>query len=156
LMRCAKRSFAGTSQPPWVKYSFCVCSRSSNEILTAVPHRTREDYIYERGGGLEPLLIPKDSLVIPNIWSVTHHDQNIKPNLHHDPGKWPTIQSAMQILWLLTRPGSLGQMARNLNRILRAFVSDTGVGKPQPSKSHILFIDSIFDAVFVQVKKVLW
>ncbi|KAJ7221139.1 cytochrome P450, partial [Mycena haematopus] len=28
-----------------------------------VPHRTREDCIYDRGGDSEPLLIPKDSLI---------------------------------------------------------------------------------------------
>jgi hypothetical protein len=40
------------------------------ETQTAVPHHTREDYIYERSGGMEPLLIPKDSLIIPNLWYV--------------------------------------------------------------------------------------
>ncbi|KAJ7853022.1 cytochrome P450 [Mycena olivaceomarginata] len=38
----------------------------------AVPHRTREDYICDRGGDLEPLLIPKESLVIPNVWKMAH------------------------------------------------------------------------------------
>jgi hypothetical protein len=37
-----------------------------------VPHRTREDYIYDRGGDLQPLLIPKDSVIIPNVWYVPH------------------------------------------------------------------------------------
>ncbi|KAF7371342.1 Cytochrome P450 [Mycena sanguinolenta] len=41
-------------------------------VPTAVPHRAREDFIYERGEGATPMLIPKDSVVIPNIWKMAH------------------------------------------------------------------------------------
>ncbi|KAJ7763520.1 cytochrome P450 [Mycena olivaceomarginata] len=52
----------------------------------AVPHRTREDYVYERGGGMEPLLIPKDSLVIPNLWKMAHD-----PARYTNP--WPSTRA---------------------------------------------------------------
>ncbi|KAJ7902383.1 cytochrome P450 [Mycena leptocephala] len=54
----------------------------------AVPHRTREDYIYERGGGLEPLLIPKDSLVIPNIWKMAHDPERYANPMAFDPTRF--------------------------------------------------------------------
>ncbi|KAJ6517182.1 cytochrome P450 [Mycena vitilis] len=37
---------------------------------TGVPHRAREDLIYDRGDGLRPVLIPKDSVMIANIWKI--------------------------------------------------------------------------------------
>ncbi|KAJ7663410.1 cytochrome P450 [Mycena polygramma] len=37
-----------------------------------VPHRTRHDFIYDRGGGSKPVLIPKNSMVIPNAWKMAH------------------------------------------------------------------------------------
>ncbi|KAJ7616525.1 cytochrome P450 [Roridomyces roridus] len=48
-------------------------------IAPAVPHRTSEDFVYERGGGLSPLLIPRDSVIVVNIWKIAH-DPNIYAN----------------------------------------------------------------------------
>ncbi|KAF7371311.1 Cytochrome P450 [Mycena sanguinolenta] len=47
--------------------------------LVSVPHRTRADFIYEPGEGATPMLIPKNSLVIPNIWKMTR-DPSIYAN----------------------------------------------------------------------------
>ncbi|KAJ7350031.1 cytochrome P450 [Mycena albidolilacea] len=54
----------------------------------AVPHCTREDYIYERGGGMEPLLIPKDSLVIPNLWKMAHDPARYTNPMAFDPSRF--------------------------------------------------------------------
>ncbi|KAJ6552261.1 cytochrome P450 [Mycena vulgaris] len=51
----------------------------------AVPHRTREDYIYDRGGDLEPLLIPKDSLIIPNVWKMAHDPERYTNPMEFNP-----------------------------------------------------------------------
>ncbi|KAJ7812775.1 cytochrome P450, partial [Mycena olivaceomarginata] len=56
-----------------------------------VPHRAREDYVYSRAGS-EPVLIPKGSLVIANIWSEMSHD----PERYADPMEFKTQQEAEQ------------------------------------------------------------
>ncbi|KAJ6533305.1 cytochrome P450 [Mycena vulgaris] len=55
---------------------------------TAVPHRTREDCIYERGQNYKPLLIPKDSLVIPNIWFMLHDPERYANPMAFDPTRF--------------------------------------------------------------------
>jgi hypothetical protein len=63
-------------------------------VLVGVPHRTREDFIYNRGGAFKPLLIPKDALIIPNIWwvfcSMERPQRLIWPcrKLTHDPERY--------------------------------------------------------------------
>ncbi|KAF7348065.1 Cytochrome p450 [Mycena sanguinolenta] len=54
----------------------------------AVPHRTRDDYIYERGRGLEPLLIPKDSLIIPNLWQMAHDPERYANPMEFNPSRF--------------------------------------------------------------------
>ncbi|KAF8215387.1 cytochrome P450 [Mycena galopus ATCC 62051] len=54
----------------------------------AVPHRTREDCIYDRGGDLEPLLIPKNSLVIPNIWFMAHDPTRYADPMTFNPSRF--------------------------------------------------------------------
>jgi hypothetical protein len=44
---------------------------------TGIPHRAREDYLYYRGEDAEPLLIPKNSLIMPNLWSVPRRPMRI-------------------------------------------------------------------------------
>ncbi|KAF7343523.1 Cytochrome P450 [Mycena sanguinolenta] len=39
---------------------------------TGIPHRARADFIYEPGEGAAPMLIPKNSLIITNIWKMAH------------------------------------------------------------------------------------
>ncbi|KAJ6451319.1 cytochrome P450 [Mycena sanguinolenta] len=58
-------------------------------VPTGVPHRTREDFVYE-GEGATPMLIPKDSLVIANIWFVLglvwrRESQLCSRKMTHDP-----------------------------------------------------------------------
>ncbi|KAJ6585736.1 cytochrome P450 [Mycena capillaripes] len=55
---------------------------------TGVPHRVREDYIYDRGGGLQPLLIPKNSLIIPNIWKMAHDPEHYANPMAFNPGRF--------------------------------------------------------------------
>ncbi|KAJ7880535.1 cytochrome P450 [Mycena olivaceomarginata] len=57
-------------------------------VPLAVPHRTRDDYIYERGGGMEPLLIPKDSLIIPNLWKMAHDPARYSNPMEFDPSRF--------------------------------------------------------------------
>ncbi|KAF7345741.1 Cytochrome p450 [Mycena venus] len=54
----------------------------------ALPHRTREDCIYDRGGGLEPLLIPKNSLIIPNVWKMAHDPQRYANPMVFNPSRF--------------------------------------------------------------------
>ncbi|KAJ7704761.1 cytochrome P450 [Mycena rosella] len=55
---------------------------------TGVPHRTREDFIYDRGGESKPMLIPKDSFVIPNIWKMTHDSERYANPMVFDPTRF--------------------------------------------------------------------
>ncbi|KAJ6612835.1 cytochrome P450 [Mycena sp. CBHHK59/15] len=55
---------------------------------TGIPHRTREDFIYDRGGDFEPLLIPKDSIVIPNIWKMTHDPERYADPMTFNPSRF--------------------------------------------------------------------
>ncbi|KAK7052730.1 cytochrome p450 [Favolaschia claudopus] len=57
----------------------------------AVPHRTREDYIYDRGDGKEPLLIPKDSLIIPNIWKMAHDPERYAEPMTFNPTRFLAV-----------------------------------------------------------------
>ncbi|KAJ7078024.1 cytochrome P450 [Mycena belliarum] len=53
---------------------------------TGVPHRTREDFVYTRGG--QPMLIPKDSLIIPNLWKMTHDPERYSNPMVFDPTRF--------------------------------------------------------------------
>ncbi|KAF8197715.1 cytochrome P450 [Mycena galopus ATCC 62051] len=53
-----------------------------------IPHRAREDCIYDRGGDLEPLLIPKDSLIIPNMWKMTRDPKRYANPTVFDPSRF--------------------------------------------------------------------
>ncbi|KAF8177313.1 cytochrome P450 [Mycena galopus ATCC 62051] len=50
-----------------------------------VPHRTHADFIYDRGKDTTPLLIPKDSLIIPNIWKMTHDPERYTDPMTFNP-----------------------------------------------------------------------
>ncbi|KAK6985223.1 cytochrome P450, partial [Favolaschia claudopus] len=54
----------------------------------AVPHRTRQDYIYDRGDGKEPLLIPEHSLIIPNIWQMAHDPERYAEPMTFNPTRF--------------------------------------------------------------------
>ncbi|KAJ6460007.1 cytochrome P450 [Mycena sanguinolenta] len=51
-------------------------------------HRTRDDMIYDRGGDLQPVLIPKDSLVIANLWQMTHDPAHYANPMDFDPTRF--------------------------------------------------------------------
>ncbi|KAJ7611277.1 cytochrome P450 [Roridomyces roridus] len=55
---------------------------------TGIPHRAREDFVYERGEGLSPLMIPKGALVIPNIWKMTHDANHYTRPMEFDPTRF--------------------------------------------------------------------
>ncbi|KAJ7894397.1 cytochrome P450 [Mycena olivaceomarginata] len=52
-----------------------------------VPHRAREDYIYNRAGS-EPVLIPKGSLVIANIWKMSHDPERYADPMEFKPSRF--------------------------------------------------------------------
>ncbi|KAJ7174155.1 cytochrome P450 [Mycena crocata] len=60
---------------------------------TGIPHRTREDFIYTRGGDAPPLLIPKDSLIIPDIWKMTHDPTRYAHPLVFDPSRFIALST---------------------------------------------------------------
>ncbi|KAJ7257217.1 cytochrome P450 [Mycena haematopus] len=55
---------------------------------TGIPHRTREDYIYHRTGDSDPMLIPKDSLIIANIWKMTHDPERYEDPMVFNPSRF--------------------------------------------------------------------
>ncbi|KAF7371338.1 Cytochrome P450 [Mycena sanguinolenta] len=57
-------------------------------VPTGVPHRARADFIYEPGEGAAPMLIPKDSLVITNIWKMTHDPARYANPMVFDPTRF--------------------------------------------------------------------
>ncbi|KAJ7490452.1 cytochrome P450 [Mycena latifolia] len=79
------------SDRPNLPYMNALCKevfRWHNTVPAGVPHRTREDFIYEREGGHPPLLIPKDSLLIPNIWNMTHDPNEYRSPSVFDPTRF--------------------------------------------------------------------
>ncbi|KAF7371334.1 Cytochrome P450 [Mycena sanguinolenta] len=56
--------------------------------LVSIPHRAREDFIYKPGEGTTPMLIPKDSLVISNIWKMTHDPARYANPMVFDPARF--------------------------------------------------------------------
>ncbi|KAF7354037.1 Cytochrome P450 [Mycena venus] len=54
----------------------------------SIPHRTREDFIYSRDGDLEPLLIPKNSLIMTNIWKMTHDPERYADPMVFNPSRF--------------------------------------------------------------------
>ncbi|KAJ6473752.1 cytochrome P450 [Mycena sanguinolenta] len=55
---------------------------------TGIPHRTREDLIYDRKEGHPPVLIPKDSVIIPNIWYMTHDPKRYSDPMTFNPRRF--------------------------------------------------------------------
>ncbi|KAJ7123429.1 cytochrome P450 [Mycena epipterygia] len=55
---------------------------------TGIPHRTREDFVYDRDGDSKPILIPKNSLIITNIWKMTHDPERYANPMVFDPSRF--------------------------------------------------------------------
>ncbi|KAF7378499.1 Cytochrome p450 [Mycena sanguinolenta] len=53
-----------------------------------IPHRAREDCVYDRGRDLEPLRIPKNSLIIPNMWKMTRDPERYRNPTVFDPSRF--------------------------------------------------------------------
>ncbi|KAJ6779202.1 cytochrome P450 [Mycena vulgaris] len=82
---------AGIPDRSQLPYLDALCKeilRWHTAALTAVPHRTRQDCIYERGQNYQPLLIPKDSLVILNIWLMLHDPERYANPMAFDPTRF--------------------------------------------------------------------
>ncbi|KAJ7722449.1 cytochrome P450 [Mycena maculata] len=63
---------------------------------TGIPHRARADFMYDREG-YTPLFIPKDSLIIPNIWKMTHDPDRYANPMAFDPTRFiPTAGKAAE------------------------------------------------------------
>ncbi|KAJ6779274.1 cytochrome P450, partial [Mycena vulgaris] len=78
------------SDRPDLPYINALCKeifRWHNAAPTGVPHRSREDFIYEREG-YPQVLIPKDSLIIPNIWYMTHDPKQYSNPSVFDPTRF--------------------------------------------------------------------
>ncbi|KAF7371276.1 Cytochrome P450 [Mycena sanguinolenta] len=74
-------------------------------LPTGIPHRARADFIYEPGEGATPMLIPKDSLVIPNIWKLTHD-----PAIYANPMYLPWYILPLKPLARLHKSPTIGKL----------------------------------------------
>ncbi|KAF7357182.1 hypothetical protein MSAN_01312900 [Mycena sanguinolenta] len=62
-------------------------------VVPLAVRRNSEDYIYDRGGELDPLLIPKNSLIIANIWKMAHDPERYWNPLVFDPNRFIPTES---------------------------------------------------------------
>ncbi|KAJ7915213.1 cytochrome P450 [Mycena leptocephala] len=79
------------SDRPDLPYVNALCKevlRWHNATPTGIPHRTREDFIYERKEGHPPVLIPKDSVIIPNIWYMAHDSKRYSDPMTFNPRRF--------------------------------------------------------------------
>ncbi|KAJ7723810.1 cytochrome P450 [Mycena metata] len=54
----------------------------------SLPHRAREDFVYQRDETSRPMLIPKNSLIIANIWKMTHDPQRYADPMTFNPSRF--------------------------------------------------------------------
>ncbi|KAJ7606947.1 cytochrome P450 [Mycena polygramma] len=55
---------------------------------TGIPHRPSEDVIYDRSGGLGPVRIPKDSVIITNAWRMAHDPATYADRMAFNPNRF--------------------------------------------------------------------
>ncbi|KAJ6552768.1 cytochrome P450 [Mycena capillaripes] len=55
---------------------------------TGIPHRAREDFIYTGDADSQPVLIPKDAVIITNIWKMTHDPDRYANPMVFDPSRF--------------------------------------------------------------------
>ncbi|KAF7366222.1 Cytochrome P450 [Mycena venus] len=66
-------------------------------VVPLAVRRTSEDYPYYRDGELDPLLIPRNSLIIANIWKMAHDPERYSNPLVFDPNRFiPTDSRAAE------------------------------------------------------------
>ncbi|KAJ7488325.1 cytochrome P450 [Mycena latifolia] len=79
------------SDRPDLPYMNALCKevlRWHNAAPTGIAHRTREDFIYERTEGHPPVLIPKNSVIIPNIWHMAHDPKQYSDPMTFNPRRF--------------------------------------------------------------------
>ncbi|KAJ7101797.1 cytochrome P450 [Mycena epipterygia] len=57
-------------------------------VPTGIPHRAREDFIYTMDANSQPVLIPKDAVIITNIWKMTHDPARYANPMVFDPSRF--------------------------------------------------------------------
>ncbi|KAF7367944.1 hypothetical protein MSAN_00859500 [Mycena sanguinolenta] len=67
--------------------------RWHNANPTGIPHRTREDFIYDRRKGQPPVLIPKDSIIIPNMWYMAHDPKRYPDPMTFNPRRFLNMKT---------------------------------------------------------------
>ncbi|KAF7333187.1 Cytochrome P450 [Mycena venus] len=66
-------------------------------VVPLAVRRTSENYTYYRDGELDPLLIPRNSLIIANIWKMAHDPERYSNPLVFDPNRFiPTDSRAAE------------------------------------------------------------
>ncbi|KAF7360816.1 hypothetical protein MSAN_01110600 [Mycena sanguinolenta] len=125
------------SDRPNLPYMNALCKevlRWHNANPTGIPHRTREDFIYNRAEGHPPVLIPKDSIIIPNMWYMAHDPKRYSDPMTFNPRRFLNMDTGeaeldpsriysmtgfaqvLVLLWLFIR---------NLNAALGKLFADT-------------------------------
>ncbi|KAJ7160364.1 cytochrome P450 [Mycena filopes] len=54
----------------------------------SVPHRAREDFVYHKDETSKPMLIPKGSIVIANVWKMTHDPEQYADPMTFNPSRF--------------------------------------------------------------------
>ncbi|KAJ6517253.1 cytochrome P450 [Mycena vitilis] len=83
------------SDRPHLPYVNALCKeilRWHNAAPMGIPHRTREDSIYEREGH-PSLFIPKNSLIIANIWNMAHNGEMYSDPMAFSPGRFISTET---------------------------------------------------------------
>ncbi|KAJ7765661.1 cytochrome P450 [Mycena metata] len=76
------------SELPYVDASCKEALRWHVVAPISVPHRAREDFVYQKDETSEPMLIPKDSLVITNTWKMTHDPERYADPMAFNPSRF--------------------------------------------------------------------
>ncbi|KAF7342508.1 Cytochrome P450 [Mycena venus] len=86
-----KERLPDISDRPHLPYMNALCKevlRWHTTVPLGFPHRTREDFIYERKGGNPPVLIPKNSIIVPNMWYMAHDPKVYSDPMTFNPGRF--------------------------------------------------------------------
>ncbi|KAJ7923834.1 cytochrome P450 [Mycena leptocephala] len=80
--------FSDRAQLPYVSALCKEVLRWHVAAPIGIPHRAREDYLYYRGEDAEPLLIPKNSLIMPNLWKMLHDPKRYSDPMAFKPSRF--------------------------------------------------------------------
>ncbi|KAJ7184629.1 cytochrome P450 [Mycena filopes] len=79
------------SDRPDLPYVDAVCKEALRWHVVApigIPHRAREDFVYQQDATSAPMLIPKDSLVITNSWKIAHDPERYADPMTFNPSRF--------------------------------------------------------------------